>query len=217
MKRTVLLFAAALTLMACNRTNPFLTEWDTPYGIPPFDKIKVSDYIPAIKAGIAEQEAEIEAITSNPEAPTFENTIAPLELSGSVLAKVSGVLYNVSETDRSDALDAVVEEAIPLVSAHEDNISFNKALYQRIAAIYNGDQSGLTREQQMVLKKHFESFEREGIGLPEEQQERLRVINAEIASKTQNQVVILDHQSEFMFLSLLILFFNSLNHFCSKR
>ena len=115
-------------LTACNHTNPFLTEWDTPYGIPPFDEIKVSDYIPAIKAGIEQQQAEIDAITANEEAPTFENTIAPLELSGSILAKVIGVMYNVAETDRSDALDKVVEEAIPLMSAHEDNISFNKAL-----------------------------------------------------------------------------------------
>ena len=174
-----------MMLPACNNTNPFLTEWDTPFGIPPFDQIETSHYIPAIKAGIEQQKKEIDAIVSNPDAPTFENTIVPLELSGRILAKVSGVLYNVSETDRSDELDAVVEEAIPLVSAHEDNISFNKGLYERIAAIYNGDKSGLTREQQMVLKNHFESFEREGIGLPEEKQARLREINAEIAAKTQ--------------------------------
>ncbi|MBQ9311328.1 MAG: M3 family metallopeptidase [Bacteroidales bacterium] len=170
---------------ACNRTNPFLEDWDTPYGIPPFDKIKVSDYIPAIKAGIAQQQAEIDAIAANPDAPTFENTIVPLELSGEILSKVEGVLYNVAETDRSDALDAVVEESIPLMSEHEANLSFNKALYERIAAIWNADQSGLTREQQMVLKKHYESFEREGIGLPEEKQARLREINSEIAAKTQ--------------------------------
>ena len=169
---------------ACH-TNPFLTEWDTPYGIPPFDKIKVSDYIPAITAGIEQQNAEIDAITANADAPTFDNTILPLELSGSILAKVQGVLYNVSETDRSDALDAVVEESIPLLSDHEAAISFNKALYERIAAIYNGDTSALTREQQMVLKKHFESFEREGIGLPEDRQARLKEINSEIAAKTQ--------------------------------
>ena len=172
-------------LMACNHTNPFLTEWDTPYGIPPFDKIKVSDYIPAIKAGIEQQNAEIQAIVENADAPTFENTIVPLELSGSILAKVQGVLYNVAETDRSDALDAVVEESIPLLSDHEAGISFNKALYERIAAIWNAGQSSLNREQQMVLRKHYESFEREGIGLPEEQQARLREINSEIAAKTQ--------------------------------
>ena len=186
MKKVLAIAAIVLAMTACHkRVNPFLEEWDTPYGIPPFDKILASDYIPAIKAGIEQQKAEIDAITANPDAPTFENTIAPLELSGQILAKVTGVFYNVSETDRTDELSAVEEEAIPLMSAHSDDISFNKALYNRVAAVYHGDQSGLTREQQMVLKKHFESFEREGIGLPEEQQSRLREINAEIASKTQ--------------------------------
>ncbi|MBQ9548680.1 MAG: M3 family metallopeptidase [Bacteroidales bacterium] len=185
MKRFLIVLSALAMTLSCNRSNPFLTEWDTPYGIPPFDKIKIGDYIPAIKAGIEQQKAEIDAITANPEAPTFENTIVPLELSGSILDKVQGVLFNVAETDRSDALDAVIEEAIPLASAHSDDISFNKALYERIATIYKGDQSGLTREQQVVLKKHFDSFEREGIGLPEEKQGRLREINAAIAAKTQ--------------------------------
>ena len=185
MRVRFVLLAAIVAMSACNRTNPFFTEWDTPYGIPPFESIKTSDYIPAIKAGIKQQEAEIEAITSNPEAPTFENTIVPLELSGDILSKVEGVLFNVGETDRTDALDKVQDKAIPLLSAHSDNISFNKALYERVAAIWNGDRSGLDREQTMVLKKHFEAFEREGIGLPEEQQSRLREINTEIASKTQ--------------------------------
>ena len=186
MKKILTFAAIILAMTACNkRENPFLTEWDTPYGIPPFEQILPSDYIPAIQAGIAQQNAEIDAITANPDAPTFENTIVPLELSGRILAKVSGVFYNVTETDRTDELSAVEEEAIPLMSEHSDNISFNKALYNRVAAVYHGDQSGLTREQQMVLKKHFESFEREGIGLPEEQQARLRQINADIATKTQ--------------------------------
>ena len=186
MKKILTFAAIILAMTACNkRVNPFLTEWDTPYGIPPYEQILASDYIPAIQAGIAQQNAEIDAITANPDAPTFENTIVPLELSGRILAKVSGVFYNVTETDRTDELSAVEEEAIPLMSEHSDNISFNKALYNRVAAIYNGDQSHLTREQQMVLKKHFESFEREGIGLPEEQQARLREINADSAAKTQ--------------------------------
>ncbi|MBQ9660224.1 MAG: M3 family metallopeptidase [Bacteroidales bacterium] len=186
MKKLLPLAAIVMTMTACNtRVNPFLTEWDTPYGIPPFEQIQPSDYIPAIRAGIAEQNAEIDAITANPDTPTFENTIVPLELSGRTLAKVTGVFYNVTETDRTDALGAVEEEAIPLMSEHENNIAFNKALYNRVAAVYKADQGGLTREQQMVLKKHFEAFEREGIGLPEEQQARLRQINADIAAKTQ--------------------------------
>ncbi|MGM9761373.1 MAG: M3 family metallopeptidase [Candidatus Cryptobacteroides sp.] len=185
MKKIFTFIAIALAMTACNRTNPFLTEWDTPYGIPPFDQIRTSDYIPALKAGIEQQNAEIDAIVSNPDAPTFENTIAPLELSGGIISKVAGVLYNVSETDRSDALDAVLDEAIPMMSEHSDNISFNKALYNRIATVYHGDQSALTREQQMVLKKHFDSFEREGIGLDEAKQAELREINTRTAELTQ--------------------------------
>ena len=177
---------AAACLSACtNRENPFLTDWNTPYGIPPFQEIQVDNYIPAIQAGIEQQKKEIEDIVNNQDAPTFDNTILPLELSGEILRKVSGVLYNVSETDRTHALDSVMELAIPMMSEHSDNLSFNKGLYERIAQLYKGDQSGLTREQQMVLKKHYEEFERNGVGLSEEKQARLKEINSEIASKTQ--------------------------------
>ena len=184
MKRSALVFASLLMLASCH-SNPFFEEWNTPYGIPPYDKIKVSDYLPAIKEGIKQQQAAIDAITSNQEAPSFENTIVPLEFSGELLSKVEGVLFNVVETDRSDALDAVVDKALPLLSEHGDNITFNKALYERIAAVYHGDQSSLTREQQVVLKEHFEAMEHEGIGLPQEHQDRLRAINTELASLTQ--------------------------------
>lgn len=177
---------AAACLSACtNRENPFLTDWNTPYGIPPFQEIQVDNYIPAIQAGIEQQKKEIEDIVNNQDAPTFDNTILPLELSGEILRKVSGVLYNVSETDRTPALDSVMELAIPMMTEHSDNLSFNKELYERIAQLYKGDQSGLTREQQMVLKKHYEEFERNGVGLSEEKQARLKEINSEIASKTQ--------------------------------
>ena len=186
MKKFLSIAIAVMTMSACTtRENPFLTEWNTPYGIPPFDEIQVDDYIPAIKEGIAQQQKEVDAITSNPEAPTFENTIAPYEESGEILSKVAGVLYNITETDRTDELDSVMEAAIPLMTEHSDNIAFNKKLYERVAFIYNGDQSNLTREQQMVLKRHFESFERSGIGLPEDKQARLREINTEMATKTQ--------------------------------
>lgn len=177
---------AAACISACtNRENPFLTDWNTPYGIPPFQEIQVDNYIPAIQAGIEQQKKEIEDIVNNQDAPTFDNTILPLELSGEILRKVSGVLYNVSETDRTPALDSVMELAIPMMTEHSDNLSFNKGLYERIAQLYKGDLSSLTREQQMVLKKHYEEFERNGVGLSEEKQARLKEINSEIASKTQ--------------------------------
>ena len=186
MKKIILGMTAALSLLACtNRQNPLLTEWDTPYGIPPFGEIQTDDFIPAIQAGIEQQNKEIEAIVANTEEPTFENTILPLELSGAILSKVTGVLYNICETDRTDELDSVMEKAIPMLTEHSDNISFNKGLYERIAKLYKADQSQLTREQQMVLKKRFEAFERNGIGLPEDKQARLREINTEMATKTQ--------------------------------
>lgn len=186
MRKLFTTMIAAACLSACtNRENPFLTDWNTPYGIPPFQEIQVDNYIPAIQAGIEQQKKEIEDIVNNQDAPTFDNTILPLELSGEILRKVSGVLYNVSETDRTPALDSVMELAIPMMTEHSDNLSFNKGLYERIAQLYKGDQSSLTREQQMVLKKHYEEFERNGVGLSEEKQARLKEINSEIASKTQ--------------------------------
>lgn len=186
MRKLFTTMIAAACLSACtNRENPFLTDWNTPYGIPPFQEIQADNYIPAIQAGIEQQKKEIEDIVNNQDAPTFDNTILPLELSGEILRKVSGVLYNVSETDRTPALDSVMELAIPMMTEHSDNLSFNKGLYERIAQLYKGDQSSLTREQQMVLKKHYEEFERNGVGLSEEKQARLKEINSEIASKTQ--------------------------------
>ena len=184
MKKALIIVAAALALASCapKEQNPFMQEWDTPYGIPPFDKIKIEHYMPAIKAGIAQQEAEIQAIIDNPAAPTFENTVAALELSGEILSKVTGVLYNLSETENSPEMEALIEEATPLQSQHSDNIYMNKKLYERVAAIYNADQSGLTREQQMVLKKLYEAFERNGIGLSDADQEELRKINTEMST-----------------------------------
>ena len=186
MKKSLILGITLLAMMSCHHNqNPLLSNEETPYGVPAFDKIRLEHYMPAFKEAIKQQNEEIDAIVNNPEDPTFENTIVPLEFSGSILRKVSGVLYNITETDRTEALDSVMELAIPLTTEHSDNMSFNKALYERIATLYKGDQSKLTREQQMVLKKHFEDFERSGIGLSEEKQARLREINTEMAGKIQ--------------------------------
>ena len=185
MRKAISVLAIALAMTACNRTNPFFEEWDTPYGIPPYGEIQYQDYLPAIKEGIRQQEEEIQAIVNNPDAPDFENTIAALEQSGKLLAKVSGVFYNVLETENCPELDAIEREAIPVVSSHSDNIAFNKALYNRVAAVYNSDQSALDEEQKMVLKNWMERFDNNGIALPEEEQDKLREINTAMASKIQ--------------------------------
>ena len=182
MKRIVLSIMAVMTMAACNNTNIFLQEWDTPYGIPPFEKIKVADYMPAVKEGIRLQEAEIQAIVDNPDAPDFENTVAALDRSGAVLNKVSSVLFNLIESDYSEELNKVVEKATPMVSAHSDNIFMNAGLFARVKAVYEVDQSGLTREQQMLLKGLYERFERNGIGLDEAGQARMREINSELST-----------------------------------
>ena len=170
---------------SCSRNNPFLEEWNTPYGIPPFDEIQLSDYIPAVTAGIEQQKQELDAILANPDAPTFDNTVAAYEYSGEILTKVSLVLFNLQETEGNEEMDKVVEEATALMTAHEDEMSMNKAFFERVKAVYDADQSGLTREQQMVLKNLYESFTRSGVALDEASQERLKDINQKIASAQQ--------------------------------
>ena len=170
---------------SCSRNNPFLEEWNTPYGIPPFDEIQLSDYIPAVTAGIEQQKKELDAILTNPDAPTFDNTVAAYEYSGEILTKVSLVLFNLQETEGNEEMDKVVEEATALMTAHEDEMSMNKAFFERVKAVYDADQSGLTREQQMVLKNLYESFTRSGVALDEASQERLKEINQKIAAAQQ--------------------------------
>ena len=170
---------------SCSRNNPFLEEWNTPYGIPPFDEIQLSDYIPAVTAGIEQQKQELDAILTNPDAPTFDNTVAAYEYSGEILTKVSLVLFNLQETEGNEEMDKVVEEATALLTAHEDEMSMNKAFFERVKAVYDADQSGLTREQQMVLKNLYESFTRSGVALDEASQERLKDINQKIAAAQQ--------------------------------
>lgn len=180
MKKTMAM-AAILAVAACS-PNPFLTEWDTPYGIPPFDQIKVCHYMPAVNEGIKLHNAEIQAIIDNPDAPTFGNTIAALDASGSVLGKVSGVLFNVSESDATDAINKVVEKAMPLISEHYSSVNMNAALFARVKAVYEADQSALTREEQMLLKDCYEGFLKNGVDLDEASQERLKEIETELSS-----------------------------------
>ena len=182
MKKLLIVMGAALMLASCNSSNVFLQEWDTPYGIPPFDKIKIGDYMPAIKAGIEQQNAEIQAIIDNQEAPSFENTIAAFDRSGALLEKVTNVLFNVSESDYTPELNAIVEEATPVISAHGDNLMMNPKLFERVKAVYEAPQDNLTREQQMLLKDLYEGFVRNGIGLDEAGQARMKEINSELAT-----------------------------------
>jgi len=172
-----------MTACTSTRTNPFLTEWNTPLGIPPFEQIQEADYLPALEEGIKQHDAEIAAIIANPDAPTFDNVIAAYDQSGLLLAKVVGVLFNLAETDNTPTLEKIVEDATNLMSKHENDITFNKALFDKVKAVNDQKASlGLTREQEMVLDKVYRSFADNGIALDEAGQARMKEINTELSA-----------------------------------
>ena len=137
-----------MATMSCADKNPFFSEWDTPYGIPDFSKIEEKHYIPAIEEGIRQQEAEIQAIINNQDAPTFENVVEAYEKSGAVLGRVTSVLFNVSESDATESLQAIVEQALPLISVHSDNIMMNPDFFAKVDVLFKDMENlGLNQEQ----------------------------------------------------------------------
>ena len=174
-----------MMLAACQSKNPFLEEWDTPYGTAPFSRIKTSDYLPAIREGIRQQKAEIDAIIANPDEPTFENTIAAYELSGGLLARVTGVFYNLSETDGTPEVLDLLDEVTPILSEAEDEIFLNPDLFARVKAVYDASE-GLDREQQMVTRKLYDRFVRNGIALDDAGRARFKEINSRLAVLSQD-------------------------------
>ena len=172
-----------MTLMSCNNSNPFLSDWTTPYSIPDFSAVQEKHYIPAVEAGIAQQEAEIQAIIDNQEAPTFANVVEAYERSGAILDRVMGVLFNLAETDGTESLQKIVEQALPMLSVHSDNISMNPAFFAKVEVLYNDMENlGLNQEQKMALKKLYNGFVNNGIALGEAEQARMREINMELSS-----------------------------------
>ena len=183
MNRIAFILTVIMAAVSCSNVNPFLGEWETPYGIPDFNSIKEKHYLPAIEYGIRQQQGEIDAIIANSEAPTFENVVEAYERSGAVLGRVSAVLFNVSESDATESLQKIVEEALPLISAHSDNIFMNPYFFAKVEKLYKDiDNLGLNQEQKMVLKKLYNSFVKNGIALPEAEQARMREINMEVSS-----------------------------------
>ena len=164
-------------------TNPFLTEFQTPYGVPPFDQIKLEHYEPAFMKGIDEQNSNIQAITSNAEAPTFDNVIVAFDNSSPILDRVGGVFYNLTEAETTDELTALSMKLAPVMSEHNDNILLNEALFAKIKAVYQQkDSLQLTTEQRRLLEKTYKSFVRSGANLPADKQARLREINKQLST-----------------------------------
>ena len=160
--------------------NPFFTL----YTLTPFNLIRNEHIEPAIRQGIAEQMAEIDAIVNNPEAPTFANTILALEESGALLDKVTTVMYNLLSAHTNDELESLAQELSPVLSEHSSNIMLNEALYLRVKSVMEGGTDDLDAEERMLLEKTYEGFERAGANLAPEQKERFREIKKELSQLT---------------------------------
>ena len=162
--------------------NPLLSAFDTPFQVPPFDKIKEEHYLPAFEEGIRQQKKEIEAIVNNPEPPTFANTIAALDRSGALLRDVDNIFNAIKSANTSPRLQEIVKEISPLKAGHKDDILLNAQLFQRVKAVYDQkDQLDLSEEQGMALEKYYKEFVRGGANLDPEKQARLRQINKEVS------------------------------------
>ena len=187
MKKLFLLLFIAGLLCSClkQEENPLLSEFDTPFQVPPFDKIQEEHYLPAFKEGMEQENMEIEAIVNNPGTPTFENTIEAVESTGSLLGKVGRVFGVLNGSMTNDNMQKIAKEIAPLRSKHRDNILLNEKLFQRIKAVYEQkDTLDLTTEQNTLLVKYYKDFVRNGANLDEEKKTRLKEINQELSILT---------------------------------
>ena len=163
--------------------NPFFAASDLPYQLPPFDRIETGHYLPAFERGMAEQRAEVEAIATLPEPPTFDNTLVALERSGRVLQRVSAAFFNVTSSDTSPELQQIESQVVPLLSAHGDAIMLDRRLFARIEQLYaERDALTLDGESAWLLERYHTEFVRAGARLSEDEHVRLRELNAELAA-----------------------------------
>ena len=175
-----LLISIILSVSAFSQDNPFLKPYDTPFNIPPFDRIKVEHYLPAFKEGIKRQEQIIERIVSEKSIPDFSNTIEALENSDILLSEVGGVFYNMRSANTNAELQEISKEIVPMVSRHNDNILLNKRLFEKIKEVYESKEP-LNIEQAKLLKDTYDKFVKGGAGLDESKQKRLREINEKLS------------------------------------
>lgn len=186
-KLLIVLFAG-LALSACkqntsSKDNPFFSEYDTPFAIPPFEKIQNKHYIPAFEEGMKQQADAVKAIVDNKEAPTFANTIEALENSGDLLTRVGSVFFNLTEANTNDSLQNIAEIVSPKLSKHSDDINLNQELFAKVKAVYDQREDlGLNDEQMRLLDKTYKQFVRGGANVASDKQERFRQINEELSS-----------------------------------
>ena len=163
-------------------TNPFFAPSALPFELPPFADIRDAHYLPAFERGFGEQLDEVEAIVKNPDAPTIENTLLPLERSGQTLARVASVFFNKTSSDSSDFTNELEEEIAPLLAAHEDAIRFNPKLYERIAALYEQrDDLNADAETVYLIERYYTEYTLAGAGLDAAQKEQLKAYNSQLS------------------------------------
>ena len=194
MNKKLLFAMVACLLVSCHHQkkennldmdNPFFSKPETPYGVPAFDRLRPEHFIPAFEEGMRQQKQEVNAITSNPQEPTFENTIEALEYSGELLNEVSAVFFNMCETNNSKEMNDIAERISPKLSAHSDDINLNEALFKRVKAVYDmRERLDLEGERLRLLEETYKGFVRGGAALPLEKQERFRAINEQLSTLT---------------------------------
>ena len=188
MKKLLLTILAltAIMFVSCDQkksseNNPFMSEYANEYGIPPFDKITYGDYMPAVEAGIAEQNAEIDSIIKNTAEPNFENTILALDNSGRILDKVSRVFNALSSSDNTPEMQKLSEVLLPKLTAQSDGMYMNAGLFDKVKAVYdNADKLGMDPIQKRLTEKYYKEFVRNGALLTPAQKDSLKAINTKL-------------------------------------
>ncbi len=162
--------------------NPLLQAFKTPFETPPYDKIKVEHFIPAIQEGMKMGRKDIDVIVNNAAKPTFQNTIVALETAGEALSRVTPILFHLNSAETSPELQKVVREASPLLTEYGNDISLNEKLFARVKAVWDErDKLKLNKEDQMLLEKTYKGFARNGANLSEADKNKLRTINKELS------------------------------------
>jgi peptidyl-dipeptidase Dcp len=187
MKTTLIIILLAIVgISSCKKAeksdNPFFSKYDTPFEVPPFEKIKIAHFMPAYLKGIEDHNKEIDAIINNPKEPTFANTIKTMEYSGELLQKVGRVFGILSGANTNDSLQTLNKDLSPLLSRHRDDIGLNEMLFGRIKKVYeNKDKFKLTDEEKKLLDDTYKDFVRNGAALSPGDKEKLRKINEELS------------------------------------
>ena len=192
MKKTIMTLTVASAMMmpftACEqaqRENPLLVESQLPFGAPDFNKIEVTDYMPAFDAAIAEKRENIKAIVECQDSATFENTIVALEESGRSLDRVCRVFFALTEADKTEEIGEIEKKVMPLLTELDNEISFNSQLFERIKQVYDREHDALQGEDQKLLEETYKDFVRKGALLPEDKMARMKEINLRISDLQQ--------------------------------